>query len=89
MPALVARHHTVIAIDLPGLGDSSPSPDGYDERTVAGDLHRLVLQLGFHQVAVVGHDWGGAMAYAYAAAYPTEVSRLAILDVMLPGAGLG
>ena len=55
---------------------------------MARALHALVQQLGHQQVSVVGHDVGGWMAYAYAAAYRSEVSRLVIVDVTLPGIGL-
>jgi pimeloyl-ACP methyl ester carboxylesterase len=87
IPALAERH-TVIAPDLRGLGDSSRPAGGYDKRTIAEDVRQLVLSLGFERVFLVGHDWGGPVAYAYAAAHPAEVRKLAILDVAIPGSGL-
>lgn len=86
LPALAERY-TVIAPDLRGLGDSSKPLAGFDKRTVAGDIHELVGQLGFERVALVGHDHGAAVAYAYAAAYRGEVERLAFLEMLLMGAG--
>jgi alpha/beta hydrolase fold len=68
MPAL-ARNYTVIAPDLRGLGDSSKPLTGYDGKTVADDIFKLVTQLGFKQIFLVGHDWGGQVAYSYAAAH--------------------
>ena len=65
MPAL-AKNHTVIAPDLPGLGDSSKPLTGYDGKTVAGDMHQLVTQLGFKTIFLVGHDIGTQVAYSYA-----------------------
>ncbi len=79
----LARHHTVIAPDLRGLGDSSRPATGYDKRTIAEDVHQLVKRLGFEHIFVVGHDWGGPVAYALACAHPEEVRRLVILDVAI------
>jgi len=87
IPALADRY-TVIAPDMRGLGDSSKPATGYDKRTVADDIYKLVRLLGFERIFLVGHDWGGPVAYAYAAAHPSDVRRLVILDVAVPGAGL-
>jgi len=83
IPALAAKY-TVIAPDLRGLGDSSKPPGGYDKRTVAEDIYKLVRKLGFERIYLVGHDWGGPTAYAYAAAHPDDVRKLVILDVSIP-----
>jgi pimeloyl-ACP methyl ester carboxylesterase len=87
MPALAERY-TVIAPDMRGLGDSSKPATGYDKRSVAADIYELVRQLGFERIFLVGHDWGGPVAYAYACAHPEDVRKLVILDVPIPGAGL-
>jgi pimeloyl-ACP methyl ester carboxylesterase len=84
MPAL-AKNYTVIAPDLRGLGDSSKPPTGYDGKTVAEDIHQLVTQLGFNTIFLVGHDIGTQVAYSYAAAHPTEVKRLAVMELTIPG----
>jgi pimeloyl-ACP methyl ester carboxylesterase len=83
IPALAAKY-TVVAPDLRGLGDSSKPPSGYDKRTVAGDIYKLVRKLGLERINLVGHDWGGPTAYAYAAAHPEDVRKLVILDVSIP-----
>jgi pimeloyl-ACP methyl ester carboxylesterase len=80
MPAL-AKNYTVIAPDLRGLGDSSKPLTGYDGKTLAEDIHQLVTQLGFEKIFLVGHDIGSNVAYPYAAAHPTEVEKLVIMDV--------
>jgi len=87
MPRL-ARRHTVIVPDLRGIGCSSLEPSGYDKQTMAQDVHRLVSGLGFARVAVVGHDLGGMVAFAYARSHPREVSHLAVSGALLPGFGL-
>jgi pimeloyl-ACP methyl ester carboxylesterase len=85
---LLARSYTVIAPDLRGLGDSSRPLDGYDKRTVANDVWRLLTEnLGHASFLLVGHDWGGPTAYALAASHPEAVTRLAIIDVVIPGDG--
>jgi len=87
IPGLAARFR-VIAPDLRGLGDSSRPADGYDKRTVGGDIWRLVSDvLGIGEFHLVGHDWGGPTAYAIAAAHPQAVRKLVILDVAIPGDG--
>lgn len=88
MPALTA-HHTVIAIDLPGLGDSVGAPPSYDKRTLARYVRNLVAdQLGFDQIDLVAHDLGAGVGYRYAFDYPGEVRRLVYMDYPLPGPGL-
>ncbi len=84
MPAL-AKNYTVIAPDLRGLGDSSKPLTGYDGKTLADDIHQLVTQLGFKTIFLVGHDIGSFVVYPYAAAHPTEVKRLVVMDVPPPG----
>ena len=87
MPPLAARHR-VIAPDLRGLGDSSRPLDGYDKKTVAADLWQLLSgTLGLARWHLVGHDWGGPVAFALAAAHPEAIRTLAIVDVTLPGIG--
>jgi pimeloyl-ACP methyl ester carboxylesterase len=86
MPKIDA-HRIVIAPDLRGAGASAKPAGGYDKKTLAQDIHALVKSLGFSKVIVVGHDIGLMVAYAYAAQYPAEVERIALLDAFLPGVG--
>src|SRR5919205_579207 len=84
MPAL-AKNYTVVAPDLRGLGDSSKPLTGYDGKTLAEDIHQLVTKLGFETISLVGHDIGTQVAYSYAAAHPTEVRRLAVMELTITG----
>ncbi|WP_330178643.1 alpha/beta hydrolase [Nocardia sp. NBC_01503] len=85
MPAL-AEQHTVYAIDLPGLGDSSGSPTGYDKATLARYVHTLIAdRLGIRDARIVGHDFGAAVAFEYAAQFPADTALLGYLDLPLPG----
>ncbi len=86
MPAL-AHAHTVVAVDLRGAGGSALETDGYDKETLATDVHQLVSRLGLRNVAVVGEDFGGQVAYAYARMYRHDVRRLAVVEAALPGFG--
>lgn len=81
------KTHTVIAPDLRGAGGSSTPADGYTKANMAQDIHALVESLGYKSVEIVGHDIGLMVAYAYAAQYPTEVSKIALMDAFLPGVG--
>lgn len=83
----LAKTHTVIAPDLRGFGGSGKPEIGYDKKTMAQDVHALAASLGFGKVAVVGHDIGLMVAYAYAAQYPQEVDRVVLMDAFLPGVG--
>ena len=82
---VLAPRFTVIAPDLPGIGDSSIPKSGIDMKTSAQRVHAAVRSLGYAKVSVVGHDIGLMVAYAYAAMYPQEVDRLALMDAFLPG----
>ena len=84
---LLAKSHTVIAPDLRGAGHSERPQGGYDKKTMAKDIQELVHQLGYKQVSLVGHDIGLMVAYAYAAQYPAEVSKVVLMDAFLPGVG--
>lgn len=87
MPKL-AESYTVIAPDLRGLGDSTRPAGVYDKKTLGADIARLVKDhLGFKRFHIVGHDWGGPVAFAVAAHNPEAVASLTILDVVIPGDG--
>jgi pimeloyl-ACP methyl ester carboxylesterase len=85
--AELAAIHTVIAPDLRGAGQSGTPPAGYAKAEMAEDIHALAQKLGFRQVRIVGHDIGLMVAYAYAAQFPDEVERIALMDAFLPGIG--
>ena len=84
---LLAERFTVIAPDLPGIGDSAIPADGLDMKTAAIRMHGLARSLGVEKARVVGHDIGLMVAYAYAAQFPAEVEKLVVMDAFLPGVG--
>ena len=88
MPAL-AKSHTVIAFDLPGLGNSTiPTSGDFTVATAATQLHEAVTALGFGNISILAHDLGVGIAYAYARIYSGSVGRLMVLDSELNGFGL-
>src|SRR5271169_1022143 len=82
---LLAEKFTVIAPDLPGIGDSDIPKAGLDMKSAAISVHGLVKSLGIEKARVVGHDIGLMVAYAYAAQFPSETEKLVVLDAFLPG----
>jgi pimeloyl-ACP methyl ester carboxylesterase len=89
MPSL-SKSFTVIAFDLPGLGNSAPSTSGYGAADVATIFHEAIGALGYWSqgISLLGHDLGTNVAYAWARLYPAEVSREMVLESALNGYGL-
>lgn len=85
MPAL-AEHYTVIAVDMPGFGDSQPPPDAR-KITVSALLRGLMDKIGHSRVSLVSHDMGGTVAYAYAAQFPSAVEKVVFTETAIPGFG--
>jgi pimeloyl-ACP methyl ester carboxylesterase len=73
-----------VAPDLRGYGASDKPPRGYDAYTLAADVAGLVRALGERTAVVVGHDWGGAMAWTAAALHPEVVERLVVTSTAHP-----
>lgn len=84
MPIL-ARQFTVVAIDLPGIGQSAPATGGYNAVNLAAHVHEVTQALSLEQAYVVGHDLGGIVTYACIRRYPASIRGAMILDVPLPG----
>jgi pimeloyl-ACP methyl ester carboxylesterase len=82
---LLAEKFTVIAPDLPGIGDSGIPADKIDMKTSASRIHALARSLGVEKARVVGHDIGLMVAYAYATQFPAETEKLVVMDAFLPG----
>ena len=85
LAADLMKDHTVVVPDLRGIGRSSKPTGGYDKKTEAKDIRAVVTALGFDKTAVVAHDIGNMVAYAYAAMYPDKVDRLIVMDAPIPG----
>ena len=86
VPALAAAGHRVIVPDLRGYGESD-KPEGVDQYNLlllAGDVLGVLDAEGVEQAAVVGHDWGAALAWATASFAADRVERLVALSVGNP-----
>jgi pimeloyl-ACP methyl ester carboxylesterase len=87
IPALAERLR-VVAPDLRGYNLSGKPRSGYDVQTLASDVPALIRALGAERAHVVGHDWGGVVAWGAAMLHPDCVDRLAILNAPHPAAYL-
>ena len=84
MPRL-ARHFTVIAIDLRGIGGSTSEAAGYEAANMAQDVRQLMTALNLRDAYIVGHDIGAMVAYAFLRRYPQATLGAMIVDQVLPG----
>ncbi|MEV7326321.1 alpha/beta hydrolase [Streptomyces sp. NPDC093970] len=81
----LSKHYYVIAPDLRGAGRSDAPATGYDKKTLANDVHGLLV--GLHRdkdVRIVGHDIGTMVAYSYAAAHRQDVTKLVLSEAPIP-----
>ena len=85
LAADLERDHTVVVPDLRGMGLSSHPAGGYDKRTQAADIRSVLTRLGLDRAAIVGHDIGTMVAYAYAVRYPDKTEKLVVMDAPVPG----
>lgn len=84
---VLGRHAMAIALDLPGCGLSSKPPGPYPLDFFARAIEAFRRALGLDRLTLVGHSMGGAVAAAYALAYPPRVERLALVGAVVPGFG--
>ncbi len=86
IPALAEAGFRVVAPDMRGynLSDKPKGVGSYALERLARDVERLIGALGEERAVVVGHDWGGIVAWAVAMLHPERVERLVILNVPHP-----
>lgn len=84
LETLAAAGYRAAAVDLRGYGGSDKPPRGYDLVTLAGDVAGLVRSLGEANATVVGHDWGGLLAWTMGVYYPKVVQRLVAVSTPHP-----
>lgn len=76
----LSRRFKVVVPDLRGYNDSDKPRSGYDLDTLSSDIYALIQTLGYKKAHIVGHDWGGAVAWNLARLFPTTVDKLAVLS---------
>jgi pimeloyl-ACP methyl ester carboxylesterase len=85
MPAL-AKHFHVVAIDLRGYNESD-RPEGvenYAMDKLVSDVAAVLKHFKQDKATIVGHDWGGAIAWAFAMRHPEQTERLVVLNLPHP-----
>jgi pimeloyl-ACP methyl ester carboxylesterase len=85
MPAL-AEHFQVVAYDQRGYNESD-KPEGVEQYKfdkLVADLRTIVRHFGRERATIVGHDWGGAVAWSFAMAHPEMTERLVVLNLPHP-----
>jgi pimeloyl-ACP methyl ester carboxylesterase len=82
IPALTAAGFAVLAPDLRGYNESDrpPHSKAYHLKHLVADIAALVRATGHERAHVVGHDWGGILAWTFAGAHPELLDRLVILN---------
>jgi pimeloyl-ACP methyl ester carboxylesterase len=81
------REHAVIVPDLRGMGLSAKPTGGYDKKTQGADIAGVLDALNVERAALVTHDIGNMVGYAFAAQYRNRVKRFVLIDAPLPGVG--
>jgi pimeloyl-ACP methyl ester carboxylesterase len=83
---VLAPHFQVVALDLRGynLSDKPQGGEQYSMRYLLGDVQAVIGHLGRDKAIIVGHDWGGAIAWQFAIHLPALTERLIVLDIPHP-----
>lgn len=87
LAATLAHDRLVVVPDLRGMGLSSHPDHGYEKKTQAGDVARVLDVLKIHDAAFVTHDIGNMVGYAFAAQFADRIARWVAMDAPLPGIG--
>jgi len=86
IPFLAKHGFTVVAPDLRGYNDTDKPRKGYDIPTLLRDIEGLIKGLGHQKAIIVGHDWGGVLAWAFAINFPEMTERLIVMNAPHPAA---
>jgi pimeloyl-ACP methyl ester carboxylesterase len=86
MPALAAAGYWAVAPDLRGynLSDAPEGVQSYRMDLLTADVQRLMEHCGRERAVIIGHDWGGAVAWQFAMDYPSSVARLVVMNAPHP-----
>lgn len=79
------RTHHVVALDLPGIGESHGARPGGEKSVIADIIHHVVQILGLKEYTIIGHDAGAMVAYAYLRMFPSEIKAAVLISSVVPG----
>ena len=84
--AALASHYQVVAIDQRGynLSDKPAGVEQYDMRLLVGDVAAVIRHVGRKRATIVGHDWGGMVAWQFAMNLPAMTEHLVVLNLPHP-----
>jgi epoxide hydrolase 4 len=88
IPFLAEHGYTVVAPDLRGYNETDKPRKGYDIPTLLRDIGGLIKGLGQQRATIVGHDWGGVLAWTFAMNYPEMTESLIVMNAPHPAAML-
>lgn len=80
--AALSEHYAVFAPDTRGFGQTDKPGTRVTRQILAQDVINFMDALGIERTAIVGHDWGGIIAFKLAIDWPHRVTRLALLDTL-------
>ena len=86
IPFLAENGYTVVAPDLRGYNETAKPRKGYDISTLLLDIKGLIEGLGQQKAIIVGHDWGGVLAWTFAMSYPMMTECLIVMNAPHPAA---
>lgn len=84
LPAVAEAGFHAVAMDLRGYGGSDKTPRGYDPVTLSADIAGLIRALGESKAILVGHGWGGYVAWSTATLHPRQVEAICALGAPHP-----
>jgi pimeloyl-ACP methyl ester carboxylesterase/quercetin dioxygenase-like cupin family protein len=87
LAAALAADHTVIVPDLRSMGLSAVADHGFEKMNQAKDIADVLDTLHVASAAIVGHDIGNMVAFAFAERYPERTTKLVMMDAPVPGVG--
>lgn len=80
-----SKSHHVIALDLPGVGESHRAAPGGEKAAIAETIHQAIQALGFNTYTIVGHDVGAMVTYAYFRKFTAEIKAAVLISSVVPG----
>lgn len=84
VPRLADSGYRAVAMDLRGYGGSDKTPHGYDPLSLVGDITGVIKSMGARDATIVGHGWGGLLAWTVATTQPQTVRAIAPVSMPHP-----